>query len=207
MLIARRLLALALSLTAVTAAAAEPLPTPAGDFALKATLRDGGSLDLMRLGDRMRVEMLPKASPAMVVGLLDLKAAKMVLMVPSMPKMAVQMELPPEYNFASLKGSGVRTGTSEVAGEPCDLWKIDATASSHGTGPTLACITEDGIALRTEMDIQGKQQVIYEVTSVTRGPQDPRQFMVPPGVQTVKLPKSAVAAMPGLAPFVSGLGQ
>ncbi|WP_051357035.1 hypothetical protein [Azorhizobium doebereinerae] len=201
-----RLIAAALAACAAHSAQADPLPTPTGDFALKAKTRDGGTLDLAHSGGRMRLEMLPKAAPAMVVGLLDLRAGKMVVMVPAMPKMAVQMDLPPDFTFASMNGSGTKTGSAEVAGEPCDLWKVDATASQAGTGPTVSCITADGIALRTEMDIKGKTEVLYEVTSLTRGPQDPRQFVLPTGVQTVKIPKNAAAALPGLAPFTAGLG-
>ena len=182
-------------------AAADPLPTPTVDFALKAKLRDGGSLDLSHAGGKMRMEMLPKASPAMVVGLIDLKTGKIVVMVRSMPKMAVQTDLPPEYNFAMLAGagSGTHVGTAQVAGENCDLWKVET--SSATTGPTTACITADGIALRTEVEIQGKPQVIYEATALTRGPQDPQLFVMPTGVQTIKIPKGAsAAALPSLLP-------
>ncbi|MGU3494775.1 hypothetical protein ACLBXM_12095 [Xanthobacteraceae bacterium A53D] len=190
---------------ALPAGAAEPLPTPATDFALKATMRDGGTLELMRMGERARMELMAKSAPGMVIGLLDTSAAKMVLMVPSMPKMAVQIELPPAYNFAALSGTGTKTGTAEVAGEACDIWKIESTTNAKaGTGPTTACITADGIALRTEMEIKGKPEVIYEATAVTRGPQEPQKFLLPSGVQTLSLPKSAVAALPGLAPFVAG---
>lgn len=182
-------------------ALADPLPTPTVDFALKAKLRDGGALDLSHSNGKMRMEMLPKASPAMVVGLIDLKTGKIVVMVPSMPKMAVQTDLPPEYNFASMTGAGARVGTAEVAGEPCDLWKVETTATGSSVGPTTACITADGIALRTEVEVQGKPQVIYEATALTRGPQDARLFVMPTGVQTIKIPKGASAsALPSLIP-------
>lgn len=180
------------------AAAADPLPYPSADFALKAVLRDGGSLDLAYADGRMRLELLPKSSPTLIVGIADLKSGKVALMVPSMPKMAMQTDLPPSFSFAALTGSGTKTGTDTVAGETCDLWKIDPVPSQTTAGPTTACITADGIALRTHVEIQGKPQLVYEATALMRGPQDPRQFMVPHGVQTVKLPKSAVAAVPGL---------
>ncbi len=180
---------------------ADPLPVPSGDFALKAKLRDGGTLDLFHAGGKMRLEILPKASPSLLVGIVDLKAGKMAVMVPSMPKMAVEMDLPPEYGFASLAGNGTRTGTDVVAGEPCDLWKVDPPAAHLAAGPSVSCITADGIALRTEMEIQGKPQVVFEMTSLTRGPQDPHLFALPPGIQTLKIPKGAgAAALPGLIP-------
>ncbi len=184
-------------------ALADPLPTPTVDFALKAKLRDGGSLDLAHSNGKMRMEILPKASPAMVVGLIDMKTGKIVVMVPSMPKMAVQTDLPPEYNFASLagSGSGTKVGTAQVAGEPCDLWKVETSSPTASTGPTTACITADGIALRTEVEIQGKPQVIYEATALTRAPQDAHLFVMPTGVQTIKIPKGAsAAALPSLLP-------
>lgn len=179
-------------------AAADPLPYPSADFAMKATLKDGGSLDIAYTDGRMRLEILPKSSPALIVGIVDLKTAKVALMMPSMPKMAVQADMPPSFSFAALTGSGTKMGSDTVAGEACDLWKIDAIPNQAAAGPTTACITADGIALRTTTEIQGKPQVIYQATSLTRGPQDPRQFMVPPGVQTMKLPKSAAGALPGL---------
>lgn len=194
-------LALASGIAGQSPAHADPLPMPTLDFALKAKLRDGGTLDLAHSNGKMRMEMQPKASPAMVVGLIDLKAGKIVVMVPSMPKMAVQTDLPPEYHFAALTGSGTPMGRSTVAGEPCEIWKVETSVASASAGPTTACITPDGISLRTEVEIQGKQQLIYEATSVTRGPQDPHLFVMPTGVQTIKIPKGAsAAALPSLIP-------
>lgn len=193
-------LALAAGIAGSLPAVADPLPVPTIDFALKAKLRDGGTLELAHSNGKMRMEMQPKASPAMLVGLIDLKSGKIVVMVPAMPKMAVQTDLPPEYNFASLAGSGTPMGPSDVAGEPCEVWKLETTVASASTGPTTACITPDGISLRTEVEIQGKPQLIYEATSLSRGPQDPHLFVMPTGVQTIKMPKGASAALPNLVP-------
>jgi len=65
-------------------------------------------------------------------------------------------------------------------------------------GATSACITPDGIALRTEAEIQGTTRVLYEVESLKRGPQDPGLFQLPPGVKVMKVPQGKFGSMLGI---------
>lgn len=178
-------------------ACAEPLPLPTGDFALKAQLLRGGSMDLSHSSGRMRVEVSRPNMPDTIVGIIDLKASRMVMMMPNIPKMAVEVELPPEYVVGAIAGTGTKIGQSEVADQPCDLWQVDPPARRKITA-AVACITPDGIALRTEAEINGQKRALYEVQSLTRGPQDPSRFQLPPGVQVVKVPKGKLGTLLGL---------
>ncbi|MFS8036566.1 hypothetical protein ACI7BZ_06285 [Xanthobacter sp. AM11] len=196
--------ALACQALAPQAARADPIPLPSVDFALKAGLRRGGSLDLAHSQGKMRVEMTRPNVPGSMIGIIDLKARRMVVRTPNLPNMAVEIELPPEYALGALSGNGLRVGESQVAGEACDLWKMDGPTPAQASiamGATVACITPDGIALRTEVDIKGKKQVLFEASQLTRGPQDPKLFQLPPGVQVVKVPKGKIGAALGLQGF------
>lgn len=185
-------------------ALADPVPLPTVDFALKADLRRGGTIDIAHSQGKMRVEITRQDVPGSMVGIVDLKARRMVVRTPNLPNMAVEIELPPEYVLGAITGSGLRVGESQVSGQACDLWKMDASAATRakpGIGPTTACITLDGIALRTEMEINGKKQVMFEATQLTRGPQDPKLFQLPAGVQVIKVPKGKIGAALGLPGF------
>jgi len=183
-------------------AAAEPIPLPSADFALTAKLARGGQMELAHSQGRMRVEMSHPNAPGTMVGLIDLKARRMIMMMPNLPKMAVEVELPPDAVMGAQTGTGQRVGRSEVVGEPCDLWQVDPPPGRR-IGPTIACITADGIALRTEAEIRGTKQQLYVVESLKRGPQDPQQFQLPPGVKVMKMPKGklgGIPVLPGLSP-------
>lgn len=189
------------------AAHADPVPLPTVDFALKADLRRGGVLDLSHSQGKMRVEMTRANVPGSMIGIIDLKARRMVMRTPNLPNMAVEIELPPEYAIGAISGNGLRVGESQVAGEACDVWKMDAPAAAPANiamGPTTACITPDGIALRTEMEIKGRKQVLFEATHLTRAPQDPKLFQLPAGVQVMKVPKGKLGAALGLPNFGGG---
>lgn len=196
---------LAGSLLGAGAACADPVPLPTTDFALSADLRRGGTLDLAHSQGKMRVEMTKPNVPGSIVGIIDLRARRMVVRTPNLPNMAVEMELPPEYALGALSGTGLRVGESQVAGEACDLWKVDAPVGAAGgaaigtsVGPTTACITPDGIALRTEVEMQGKKHLVFEALTLSRAPQDPKLFQLPPGVQVIKVPKGKLGAALGL---------
>ena len=104
---------------------------------------------------------------------------------------------------AVVTGEGTKVGTSQVIGEACDLWKI--TTSKTVKTPVVSCITADGIVLSTDVEVKGKQERAYEVTSLTRGPQDPSLFRLPPGTQLVKVPPGAANMLPGLMQGLGGL--
>ncbi len=180
---------------------ADPVPLPTTDFSLKADLKRGGTIDIAHSQGRMRVEIQKPNIPGSMVGIIDLKARSMVVRTPNLPTMAVEIELPPEYVLGALTGTGLRVGEDKVAGEACDLWKIDPQMKS-ALGPTTACITPDGIALRTAVEIKGTKQTVFEATTLTRGPQDQALFHLPPGIQVVKVPKGKIGSALG----IPGLG-
>ncbi|MFG1394151.1 hypothetical protein [Xanthobacter agilis] len=178
-------------------AIAEPLPFPTADFNLKANLPRNAVMEMAYSQGRMRVEMTKPNVPGSVVGIIDLNTHRMLMLSPQMPKVAVEIALPPEYVVGALAGTGSKVGRSEVAGESCDLWQVDPPVDRK-LGPTTACITADGIALRTEAEIQGAKRTLYEVASLTRGPQDPKRFLLPPGVKVVKMPQGKFGSILGL---------
>lgn len=192
---------LAHGLSSVSLASADPVPLPTTDFSLKADLKRGGSIDIAHSQGRMRVEIQKPNVPGSMVGIIDLKARRMVVRTPNLPNMAVEIELPLEYVLGALSGTGLRVGEDTVAGEACDVWKVDPQMKS-ALGPTTACITPDGIALRTVVEIKGTKQTVFEATSLTRAPQDQAQFQLPPGTQVVKVPKGKIGAALG----IPGLG-
>ncbi|MFG1464952.1 hypothetical protein V5F77_18885 [Xanthobacter sp. DSM 24535] len=183
-------------------ARADPLPTPTVDFALKARLGGRVQVDMAHQGNRMRMEISNPAVPGTLLGFLNLDTRKVVLVSPSLPKMGVETDLPADFQIASLAGEGTRLGASEAAGEPCTLWRVEKSAQI--AGPAVACITEDGIVLRTEVEIQGKTHIAFEALSLTRGPQKPELFLLPPGTRTMKIPNGGnLLPAPGLGPALA----
>ena len=188
----------ALSAAALCGAAlADPLPMPSVDFALTADLKRGGTLSLAHSQSRMRVEMTNPNVPTPILGLIDLNARKMVMLLPNVPNMAMEIDIPKEYSMGALSGNGTKVGESAVAGEACDVWKVESQANL-ASAATFACITSDGIALRTEVEVEGKKATVYEVTQLSRAPQNPKQFELPAGVQVVKVPKGKLGSALGL---------
>lgn len=78
-----------------------------------------------------------------------------------------------------LSENATRTGTCAVAGENGAEW----TKTTAEDGTDTVCVTEDGIILRATDD----GRVVWETTSVQRGPQAPAQFALPEGVQVMDL--------------------
>lgn len=188
---------LLLGATMAGPAAADPLPLPSTDFALKASLKRGGTMDLAHSGSKMRVEMHNPKAKSPIIGLIDLKDRKMVMMMPNVANLAIEIDIPPQYALAAMKGEGTRVGQDQVAGETCDLWKVNAQEDKPNAPEVTACITQDGIAMRTETEINGKPQVLYEVTELTRGPQDPKLFKLPDDVQVMKVDKGKLGGLLG----------
>ncbi|HYD88691.1 MAG TPA: hypothetical protein VEA80_14550 [Vitreimonas sp.] len=86
---------------------------------------------------------------------------------------------PLETAWAALGPKNTRTeGLCEVAGERGRLWRPRTAVAGV---ERVACITRDGIVLKvTENDL-----VLWEATSLQRGPQDPSLFGVPAGYRMV----------------------
>jgi hypothetical protein len=86
---------------------------------------------------------------------------------------------PMETSWAALgEENARRVGDCEVAGEEGNEWRPrDSDAGVERT----ACITDDGIVLR----IRENDVVLWEATSLERGPQDANLFGVPAGYQMI----------------------
>ena len=77
-----------------------------------------------------------------------------------------------------------REGADRVAGHACTVWRVEAQGSSPDD-VRRACITEDGVPLRLVEGSGADAETLYEATEVTYGPQDPAQFRVPAGYQSL----------------------
>ncbi|MBK8007291.1 MAG: hypothetical protein IPK23_01625 [Rhizobiales bacterium] len=167
-----RLLALAVSLvlTLAPAAKAETIPLPKIDYEAKATLLNDGSLLTRHSKGKMRIEVQMRQLKETMIGFIDLNRKVMVLLLP----------IP-----------GMQDTADTVAGERCTIWKV-----SSNDNRAEACITPDGIALRTRAAIEGKTQTVFEVTELKRQPQKPADLEVPPSVNIMKLPKG-IKGIPG----------
>jgi hypothetical protein len=86
---------------------------------------------------------------------------------------------PVESAWAALGAEGARSvGECSAAGEDGHDWQAKNDAAGV---PRTACITDDGIVLR----IREGDAVLYEVTRLQRGAQDPSLFGVPAGYTLV----------------------
>ena len=176
---------------------AEPIPLPTVDFEARAKFISGGELLMRHSGGKTRIEMELPGAGIPITGIVDLKRKKIVFTVPipGQTNTVVEADLGDDAAFGQIVGQGERIGNSIVAGEPCTLWKIK---SEHGTA--VACLSRDNIPLKTEATIDGKTQIVFEVTSIKRVPQNPADFELPPGAKVIKLPKGfkGVPGVPGL---------
>ena len=84
----------------------------------------------------------------------------------------------PAADWQGEMANAARTGSCSVAGENGAEWTRDENGTPH-----TACVTSDGIILRAT---EGGQ-IVWETTSVQRGPQSADQFALPPGVQVIDL--------------------
>lgn len=180
---------LALSLVS-TAATAETLPLPSVDYEMTAKVFGGGTMSSRHAGGKIRTEVQVPGMPGPMVGIIDLKAKKMVglMSLPGQPPMAMEIEIGDDPSMGFAVGEGERTGTGSIAGEACDLWKIKAQSEQDKEFNGTACITKDGIPLSMEGTIEGKRERFFEATALKRGPQDPKLFVIPANVQKMPMP-------------------
>lgn len=83
-----------------------------------------------------------------------------------------------------------QVGTCAAAGENGTEWEVAPPAgSTDTTSQRSMCMTSDGIMLQMKMN----GAVLFNTTSLQRGPQDPSLFALPPGVQftTIQAPSRA----------------
>lgn len=169
---------------------AEPLPQPATDYAAKATVKGGTILQSRYANGRMRMEMSVAGTPKPVVAYFDFKARKgvMVMSLPGMPPMAMDLGLQDESGMGVASGRGERIGSDRVAGETCDLWRIEPARTGE-KAHTVGCITRDGIALRMETVEGSWRETVFQVTELSRAPQDATLLTPPANLKPMQMPK------------------
>lgn len=172
------------------AALADTLPLPSVDYEMTAKVFGGGSMSSRHAGGKIRTEVQAPGMPAPMIGIIDLKAKKMVglMSLPGQPPMAMEIDIGDDPSMGFAVGEGERAGTGTIAGESCDLWKIRPQSDEDREFNGVACITRDGIPLSMEGTIEGKRERFFEATSLKRGAQDPKLFVVPANVQKMPMP-------------------
>jgi hypothetical protein len=203
----QRVLALTIVVFCATPAISEPLPQPRTDFEASSKGPAGTTFVYRHHEGKLRVDMKVPSAQMAATSLVDISGRKVVAMVgPATSGVAVELDLN-EAEFGLLPGllDAKRVGAATVAGEPCNLWEVTYPPSRSATraplpSASIACITPDGIALRTETVTNGTHQVVMEATTMTRVAQDPNLFVVPRGTKIMKAP----AAMQGLLGAFSG---
>jgi hypothetical protein len=196
-MILRAVAAALLIVASVAIARAEPIPLPAIDFEARGKIIGGGELLLRHSGGKTRIEMNIAGTGVPITGIVDLQRKKIIFTVPipGQANTVVETDLSDDASFGQVAGNGERIGNATVAGEACALWRIK---SEHGTA--VACLSSDNIPLKTEATVDGKTQVVFEVTELKRVPQNPADFELPAGAKVIKLPKGfkGVPGVPGL---------
>ncbi|MEX2128161.1 MAG: hypothetical protein WD871_07955 [Xanthobacteraceae bacterium] len=170
---------------------AEPLPLPSADYATTAKMAGGMTMMSRHSKGKIRVEMQVPGMPSPMTAYIDLRAKKAVTVMaaPGMGNMAIEADLGDGDEFGVAVGRGNRVGNATVAGETCDLWEIESDQKDIKKSKAVACLTSDSIPLRMEATIDGKRQVVFEVTELSRAPQDPKLFSPSANLKPMRLPK------------------
>jgi hypothetical protein len=140
---------------------------------------------MVRSGQKMRMEM--NRPEGQMVNISDLQTHEAyAIITQGGHTTAMRIDLTgtaaadPVATWQSQGTSMTPSGPCSAAGENGSSW----TRAAEGDQPAMsACVTSDGILLWTK---EG-DRTNWETTSVQRGPQDPAQFVVPPGVQVMDL--------------------
>lgn len=139
---------------------------------------------MIRDGRKMRMEFAGPTGP--VATILDPDAQVAYTLMPSqrtamrIPLDQVMEQSPEEQWNEDLQGGGAtRVGDCNVAGESGQAWRKTDEAGETSE----ACVTGDGILLRAQ---QG-ERVVWETTSVQRGPQAAENFVVPEGYNVMDM--------------------
>lgn len=84
---------------------------------------------------------------------------------------------------AQMQARTHRVGSCSAGGESGSEWSVDPPADVQAPpGTRTMCLTSDGIMIQMKMD----GAVVFDTTSLQRGPQDASLFTVPPGVQVTE---------------------
>ncbi|HYG91076.1 MAG TPA: hypothetical protein VD978_33020 [Azospirillum sp.] len=186
---------------AVTAGVAMPaaadIPTPKVDYSAQVRLAEMEKPVTMRHKDGvMRMEMDMEGEPA--VFLFDTrKGTGTMLLGGEDGKMAMEVGAAggpvrlPKAGSKDGTADARKTGTDRVAGHACNVWSYTDPATK---ATDTACITDDGILLRSTATVDGKRTTVLEAISLDRKTQAAALFTVPTDYQRVSVP--AMSGMP-----------
>jgi hypothetical protein len=170
---------------------AEPLPMPKIDYAAKAKMIGGMTVASRHADGKMRMDTSAPGVPVPMTAYIDLRTRKVVtvMTVPGMSAMAMETDIGSGGEGPPIAvGEGKRVGTAAVAGEACELWQVEGKSSVERSMNAVACISSDGIPLRLEATIEGKREIVFEVTEITRGPQDVKSMIPPANLKKMQIP-------------------
>lgn len=176
--------ALIAALPAAAQAQERPQIFPTRDVAITYRVSGGGAAGEMTMhwsaaARLMRMNM-PEGAGYMVAdhanqrGFMVMEAMRMIMDVP--------MQQAAGYQKQFENARFTRGDTERVAGTECTVWRYQGAAQSGE-----ACITADGVMLRSHGSAQG-QQGRMEAVRVVYGPQDPALFRRPQGYQAMQMP-------------------
>ena len=175
------------------AAAVDAGPGSAPDWANASYRAEGVITDengatpivMIRSGARMRMEFVSEQGPQVIIT--NPEAQEAIIITSAMGQsMAMRMSADTLPDAAKdwreeLGADATRTGSCSVAGESGEEWTQN-TAEAGQTADS-ACVTSDGVILRGTSN----GRVVWETTSVQRGPQSASLFTLPEGVQAMDL--------------------
>lgn len=111
------------------------------------------------------------------------EAQRVVMRMPPDPSRPNPMQPPADMRFT-------RRGTETILGHSCTVWGF---AGAEGEGE--ACVTADGVMLRSKGNAPGAGAGSMTATAVSFAAQDPARFRPPAGYASMDMP-----AMPGGGP-------
>jgi hypothetical protein len=165
-------------------ARAEKLPMPTVDYAAEGdvTTQMGAAPGTMRhRSGKFRVDSAPNGQETTIF--FDLAASTATIVsVFNGRKIAMQIDaaqVENAFNVSTLDAK--RLGEDTILGERCDIYEFEVTPGR----PMQACITRDGIGLRSHE----LGRPMWQATRVTRASQDPALFVVPADAVPMQLPR------------------
>ncbi|HJQ55999.1 MAG TPA: hypothetical protein VJ890_03785 [Vineibacter sp.] len=163
---------------------AEKLPLPSVDYAADGNImmHTGNVASTMRhAGGKIRIDAAPNGNATTVY--FDL-AAPTATIVTERHGQKIAMQVDASQVGGAIATAGIdakRMGEDTVLGESCIIYEFEVTPGR----PMQACVTQDGIGLRSyELG-----RMLWQATRVTRAPQDPALFKVPTDAVPLQVPR------------------
>ena len=163
-------------------------------YRLEATIsHDGHSrpIVMIRSGHKMRMEMSSDQGQQTMI--MDPDSQQNLLILNQgghLSGMRMANMATPDVTAAwreQMGGNSHRAGDCSVAGEHGQVWEH---VDEGGANPRAFCVTSDGIPLRGT----DNGAVVFEASSVQRGPQSADLFQAPAGVRIMEINANAAAA-------------